>query len=77
MLVPPERLVGLAYLREQVMQGNAVSQYHGLCIRKDGSRFSHSVTACPIKNAAGEVIAVSNILRDITERQRVQQALLI
>jgi PAS domain S-box-containing protein len=75
MLVPPERLPALAYTREEGMQGRAVSQHHGLCLRKDGRKFPISVSTCPIRNVAGEVIAISNILRDITERERAQQAL--
>ena len=38
MLVPPERMPGLAQLTEQALQGNAVSQREGLCLRKDGRR---------------------------------------
>ena len=74
MLVAPERLPGLAHFTEQVLQGNAVSQYEGLCLRKDGRRFHVSVTGSPIRNAAGEVVAISAILRDISERQEAEQA---
>ncbi len=75
MLVPPERVPGLARLREEVMRGIAVSQYRGSCLRKDGRKFPFSNTACPIRNAAGEVVAVSNILCDITERDQAEQSL--
>jgi PAS domain S-box-containing protein len=74
-LVPPEPVSGLVHLREEVMQGKAVSQYHSFCLRKDGRKFPFSVTACPIRNVAGDVIAISNILRDITEREQAAQAL--
>lgn len=75
MLVPPERLPGLAYLTEQVLQGRPVSRYEGLCLRKDGRRVDVSVTLCPIKNPAGEVAATSSIIRDISERLRAEAAL--
>jgi len=75
MVVPPERLIALVNLTQRVLQGNAVSQYEGLCLRKDGRRFPVSVTGFPIRNAAGEVTAISTILRDITERKGVEDAM--
>jgi len=74
-LVPPDRLAGLAYLTEQVLEGHAVSQYEGVCVRKDRRRVHVSVSLCPIKNAAGEVVATSSVIRDISERQEAEQAL--
>ncbi len=73
-LVPPERQDGLARLLERILQGNAVSQYEGLCLRKDGWRFHVSVTGSSVGNAAGETVAISFILRDISERREGEQA---
>jgi PAS domain S-box-containing protein len=44
-------------------------------IRKDGRPIAVSLTVSPIKNACGEIIGMSSIMRDITERQQAQQAL--
>jgi PAS domain S-box-containing protein len=74
MLVPPERLAKLALFIEQIAQGNAVSQYEGLLLRKDGRRVHVSVTGYPIRNSAGEVTAISSILRDISKRKEAEQA---
>jgi len=74
MLTPPERQQLLAQLIERVLGGNAVSQYEGICFRQDGRRFPVSVTACPIRNSAGDVSAVSAILRDISQRREGEQA---
>ncbi|MGO9257450.1 MAG: PAS domain S-box protein [Bryobacteraceae bacterium] len=74
MLVAPERLASLAHFTERVLEGTVLSQYEGLCLRKDGQRFPASVTANPILNFAGEVVAVSTILRDISERHEAEQA---
>jgi len=73
-LALPERQHLLARLIERVLQGNAVSQYEGECLRRDGRSFPVSVTACPIRNAAGEVAAVSTIVRDISKRREAEQA---
>ena len=69
-----ERPAGLAHFTEQVLQGKVVSQYEGLCRRKDGRTIHVSVTGSPIRNAAGEVVAISAVLRDISERQEAEQA---
>ncbi len=75
MLVPPERLTRLERFAQHLLQGNSCSQYEGLCRRKDGRIFHVSVTGFPIRNSAGEVTAISTILRDITERKRADDAL--
>ena len=41
---------------------------------KDGRLIDISVTASPIRNAAGEVIGASKVARDITERKRAEEA---
>ena len=73
MLVPPDRMPGLARITERVLQGRVVSQYEGVCLRKDGRGFPASVTVCPMKNSAGEVVAASSVLRDVTERKEAWQ----
>ncbi len=74
-LVPPERMSSLEQLTQQVLQGNAFSQYEGLFLHKDGRKIHASVTGFPIRNAVGEVTVVATILRDITERKRTEHAL--
>ena len=73
MLVPPERLSGLERDAERVSQGNVVAEHEALCLRKDGRRVPVSVSGSPIRNSAGEVVATSAILRDISERQEAEQ----
>lgn len=72
-LVAPERRHRLERLTEQVLRGNAVLQHEGICVRRDGSSVDVSATAYPIKNSTGEVVAVSIILRDISERKRAEE----
>ena len=74
MLVAGERLPQLPHLTESILQGKTVSQYESVCLHKDGSRISVSLTAYCIKDSAGEVTAISVILRDISERREVERA---
>ena len=75
MLVPPERLANLERLTRQVLQGNAVSQPQGLCLRKDGRKVHVSATGFAIRNVAEEVTAMAAILRDVTECRTAYEAL--
>ncbi|GAA0367944.1 PAS domain-containing sensor histidine kinase [Bacillus horti] len=54
---------------EQIIGHETVRQ------RKDGTRFHVSVTFSPIKNRKGEVVSVSGIIRDITERKKSEELL--
>jgi PAS domain S-box-containing protein len=74
-LVPPERLPALEQLAGKLRQGSGFSQYDGACLHKDGRQIEVSVTGFPIRNLAGEVVAICNILRDVTERKLLDQAL--
>jgi PAS domain S-box-containing protein len=67
----PDRLTQFT---ERILQGNVVSQYEGVGLRKDGRRVYVAVTGSPVRNSAGEVTAVSAILRDITQRHDEEQA---
>ena len=75
MLMAPGRLPELAYFTDQVSQGITVSQYESVCLRKDGREFRVSVTGSPVINSAGEVVAMSAILRDISHHHEAEQAL--
>jgi PAS domain S-box-containing protein len=73
--VPPEHAPALERLAQALRQGSRVTQYEGRCQRKDGRIINVSATGFPIRNGAGEVIAISSFLRDTTESRLVQRAL--
>ncbi len=73
MLVAEGRQPHLNRVTEQVLQGNAIAQHEGKVVRKDGRKLDVAVTAYPLRNASGEVTAVSMIARDISERKQAEQ----
>lgn len=75
MLMSPEALCELEYFTGQILQGIAVPQFESLCLSKNGRKFRVSATGSPIVNLAGELVAMSAILRDITKRKQVEEAL--
>ena len=74
-VAPPERLPELAPFTEQILHGNAIPQYESVCLHQCGRRIHVSVTGSPIRNHAGVVVAISLILRDISERKKAAELL--
>src|SRR5262249_28338798 len=58
----------------RVRQGEKLDHFDTERIRKDGTRFEISLTVSPIRNAKGEIIGASKVVRDITERRRAEEA---
>jgi len=52
---------------ESLRRGESLRNFEAMRIRKDGRPIWISLTASPIRNECGEVVAVSTIARDITE----------
>jgi PAS domain S-box-containing protein len=73
-LVSPDRPGEEDRIMQDVRHGK-IRHYETVRICKDGSPIDVSLTVSPIKNVRSEIIGVSSIARDITERKRVQQAL--
>ncbi|MCX5717081.1 MAG: PAS domain S-box protein [Nitrospirae bacterium] len=61
---------------EKIKNGETLKDIETLRERKDGTIIEVSLTLSPIKDTAGEVIGISGITRDISERKRVEKELL-
>jgi PAS domain S-box-containing protein len=63
-------------LENQILQEakrGRTRHYETVRIRKDGQPIDVSLTISPIKNALGEIIGISSISRDITERKQAEE----
>lgn len=60
---------------EKIKKGD-VLDLETLRVRKDGKVIEVSLTLSPIKDASGEVIGISGISRDISERKRIEKELI-
>jgi PAS domain S-box-containing protein len=74
-LIPKQRRETERNVFARVLNGHEISHYETERIRKDGSIVDVAISLSPIKNAVGEVVGVSSISRDITERKRAEEAL--
>ncbi len=60
---------------QRIRNGEAFKRTETFRKRKDGATITVSLTLSPIKNIAGEVIGVSGISRDISEKKNVEKEL--
>jgi PAS domain S-box-containing protein len=61
---------------ERIKKGEVLRDIETLRRKKDGSIVEVSLTLSPIKDAAGDVIGISGISRDISEKKRVEKELI-
>jgi two-component system, cell cycle sensor histidine kinase and response regulator CckA len=66
---------GSILVPQRVDESKGVLHHETRRRRKDGSSLDVSVTVSSIRNAAGEVVGVSRIVRDLTEQRRTEAAL--
>jgi diguanylate cyclase (GGDEF)-like protein/PAS domain S-box-containing protein len=73
MLVPPETMEEALDISDRVSRGEVVQNVDTIRLRKDGTPVDVSLTVSPIRDGAGEVIGVSTIARDISEKKRAEE----
>jgi two-component system CheB/CheR fusion protein len=74
-LSPPDRPDETGRILEAVRQGERVRHTETERIRKDGRRIHISISVSPLKDAAGRIVGVSKIARDITHRKQGEELL--
>ncbi len=58
---------------EQIRRGETIREIETVRLTKQGIMIDVSITLSPIKNASGEIVGVSGIGRDITEKKRTEK----
>ncbi len=67
-LFPPELLHEEEETLERIKRGESILNFGTVRVRKDGSKVPISLSQSPIRNNHGEIVAVANIARDVSER---------
>ena len=75
-LCPPERVEEIQQILERVRRGVHVDHFETMRVRKNGRRIDMSMTVSPIKDRHDQVIGVSMVGRDITDRKVLQREVL-
>lgn len=75
-LVPAGHVEEVRQIHERIRRGEHVEHFETVRRRKDGELIHMSLTYSPVRDAQGNIVAVSTIGRDITEKKRAEKALL-
>ncbi|MDP9112383.1 MAG: PAS domain S-box protein [Acidobacteriota bacterium] len=75
LVVPPDRQEEEREILARLQRGERVDHFETTRLRKDGGLLNVSLTISPLSNQQGEIIGVSKIARDITERKRAENDL--
>jgi PAS domain S-box-containing protein len=74
-LVPIDRQQEKRAMLERAARGESTISLETVQVRKDGTRVSVSVTMSPVRDAQNQIVGVSTIAHDLTEREFAQAAL--
>ena len=72
LVIPPDRIAEEDRIIASLKAGQRIEHFETERVRTDGERISVSLTISPIKDEAGNVVGASKIVRDITDRKRVE-----
>ncbi|HEY7164857.1 MAG TPA: PAS domain S-box protein [Candidatus Binatia bacterium] len=73
LIIPPERIAEEDQIIASLKAGKRIDHFETERLRSDGRRIFVSLTISPIKDDAGNVIAASKIVRDVTRRREAEQ----
>ena len=74
-LIPKERQDEEEEILRKIRRGESLDHYETVRRRKDGKLIDVSLTISPIKGPKGEIVGVSKIARDITNRKQTERRL--
>ncbi len=74
-LVPSDRQPDEDMIIARLAQSECIERYETVLLAKDGRTFDASITVSPVRDSEGRTIGASKIIRDITERKRMESRL--
>jgi PAS domain S-box-containing protein len=73
-LVPPNRPNEVAEILDRLRNDDSIEHFETVGLHKNGRQLEVALTISPIQDDGGNVVGVSTIGRDITERKRLEEA---
>jgi PAS domain S-box-containing protein len=75
MIIPPERHFEEESILERQRRGESIEHFETVRVRKDGTQIEVSLSISPLRDSRGQIVGISKIARDITEKKRSERAL--
>lgn len=76
LIVPPDRRWEIPMFIERSRRGERTIGFETVRVCKDGQQVPVAITISPVRDAAGRIVGLSGISRDIRERKRLENELL-
>jgi len=73
--VPDDRLREYEEVRRRVAAGDSVADFETVRVRSDGTAIDASITASPIRDEKGDIVAIAEISRNITARKQTEEVI--
>jgi PAS domain S-box-containing protein len=73
-IVPPERRAEDEDVLARVRRGEVVEHVETVRLTKDSQHIDVSVSVAPMRDGAGQIVGMSTIVRDVSERRRLDEA---
>lgn len=75
-IIPPELYGDEPVILDNIRNGKRIDHFETVRVGKGGKRLDVSLTISPIRDDSGAIVGASKILRDVTERKRMEASLL-
>src|SRR5579864_3497716 len=75
LIIPQELHQDENMILDKIRRGEKIEHFETVRVRKNGERIDVSLTISPMKNNFGKVIGAAKIVRDITEKKKIDRAL--
>jgi PAS domain S-box-containing protein len=74
-LIPEDRITEELDILERIRRGERIDHFETVRRRKDGTMIDISLTISPLKNGTAQIVGMSSIARDITQRKHIERQL--
>jgi PAS domain S-box-containing protein len=75
LIIPPELQQDEAMILGKIRRGEKIDHFETVRMKKNGERVHVSLTISPVRDAYGNVVGAAKIIRDVTERRKIEHAL--
>jgi PAS domain S-box-containing protein len=75
LVIPPDIPEELPNILKRIRAGEPIEHYETKRRRKDGTIIEVAISVSPVRDAAGQITGAATIVRDITERKRIEREL--